>query len=70
MNNKWKFCELAKRHINNERIWEDGLPRPENAIMLQKGKQEALDERARFQKSYKDPQVEEGHLYKGKRRHT
>lgn len=44
--------EGAKRQINDEQIWEDG-PRPENAVMLQKGKQEALDERARFQKSYK-----------------
>lgn len=44
--------ECAKPQINDEQIWEDG-PRPENAVMLQKGKQEALDERARFQKSYK-----------------
>lgn len=45
--------ECAKPQINDEQIWEDGL-RPENAVMLQKGKQEALDERARFQKSYKN----------------
>lgn len=44
--------ECAERQINDEQIWENG-PRPENAVMLQKGKQEALDERARFQKSYK-----------------
>lgn len=51
-NNIRNVRERAKCQIYDEQFWEDG-PRPENAVMLQKGKQEALDERARFQKSYK-----------------